>query len=124
MTITRFQTLDVSQTVTIAQNASMSGAIDLGVNTLVGIFMPAAIEATTTNLLFWTAPTLAGTYVQVYDGGTALTIPMAVSTYGKLAGIDDVFGLRFIKISVATAAGVAVPQATALRLFTLAMMPI
>jgi len=103
--------------VTVAQNDSVSGAIDLGAGTAIGFIVPAALEATTTNISFLGASSLGGTYKVVKQGGTKLTVPVAASDYAMLAGLTDLYGVRYLKIQLETAAGVAVAQATAARVF-------
>jgi hypothetical protein len=118
------QTLDLTQTITVAQGESLSAAVDLGAATLIGLDHPAAIEATTTNISFWCAPTLGGTYKQVAVGGTLLSLPMAVSTWGMLSNIGQLYGVRYLKIRCETAAGAAVAQATSARVFGLIKKPL
>jgi hypothetical protein len=111
-----------SLTVLIA--TSLSVAVDLDAYHLVGFVCPAAIEATTTNVSFTASPTLAGTYNIVKPNGIKLSIPFLINDYITLSNIPDLYGVRFIKFQMETAAGVAVAQATAARIFTLILEPI
>ena len=104
-------------TVTIANGASLSGAVDLGGRKLVGIIMPDT----------WTAAGLTfqgsidGTnFFNVYDGSSERTVNVAASYYSALA-LSDWVGFRWIKIRSGTAAS-AVNQA-AERVLTLVVQP-
>jgi hypothetical protein len=119
---------DTTQTITVASGESVSAAIDLGGGGSssatpgsgypLGFICPAAIEATTARLSFLSSATLAGTYTAVKRGGTAVTLTFAVNDYGLMTNPSDLWGVRFLKIVCETAAGVAVAQATAARVFT------
>jgi hypothetical protein len=104
-------------TVTIANGASLSGAVDLGGRKLVAIIMPDA----------WTAASLTfqgsvdGTnFFNVYDGATERTLAVAANYYSAL-NIADWVGFRWVKIRSGTA-GTAVNQA-AERVLTLVVQP-
>lgn len=112
------KTLDFSETITIAKDASLSGAIDLEGRKAVGFIAPAALEATTAQLSFWAATSLTGTYKQVKRDGTALALTIAVDDYGLFDNPLALFGVRYLKVRAETAAGAAVVQATAARIFT------
>ena len=111
-----------TQTIVVAQGQSLSAAVDLGEGYgLVGFIPPAAVEATTTNLSIQASPTAGGTYQTVYPDGVRYSLPFVVSVVvpiqDKLASI--LMTVRFFKITLETAAGVAVSQATASRTFTI-----
>ena len=110
--------MNFSKTMTIAQNQSLSGAIDLKGLTAVGFICPAAIEATTVALYFFASSTLAGTYTAVKRAGAGLKLTFAVNDYGLMTTPDDLLGVRFLKIQASIADGTAVAQATAARVFT------
>ena len=107
--------------VVVAINTSLSAAVDLAGYRLVGFNAPAAIEATTTNVSFTAAPSLAGTYNIVKPDGVKLTLPFAVNDYVTFSATTSMqmFGVRWVKLQLETGAGVAVSQATAARTFTL-----
>lgn len=109
--------VNAGSTITIAQNQSLSGAIDLEGSTAIGFITPAAIEATTVQLGFFGSDTLAGTYVEVNKNGVPVTLTFAVDEYALLENIGDLFGVRFLKVQAQTAAEVGVAQATAARVF-------
>ena len=112
-----YNSINYESSLTIAQNQSLSGAIDLAGATAIGFITPAAIEATTVQLGFFGSDTLAGTYVEVNKNGTPVTLTFAVDEYAMLDNVSDLFGVRFLKIQCQTAAEVAVAQATAARIF-------
>ena len=104
-------------TVTIANGASLSGAVDLKGRKLVAIIMPAT----------WTAASLTfqgsvndTDYFNVYDGATERSATVAASYYSSL-DIGDWIGFRYIKIRSGTAAS-AVNQGGA-RVLTLVVQP-
>jgi hypothetical protein len=97
-------------TITIQAGAALSDALDLGRDILAGLIVPAAVDATTAQVSFWGSDTLAGTYYQVKQGGTKLVLPIAVNDFGLLTNAGDLFGVRFVKIQLETAAGAAVNQ--------------
>jgi hypothetical protein len=104
-------------TVTIANSASLSGAVDLKGRKLVAIIMPDA----------WTAASMTfqgsidGTnFFNVYDGATERALTVAANYYSALA-IGDWVGFRYIKIRSGTA-GTPVNQGGA-RVITLVVQP-
>ena len=104
-------------TVTIANGASLSGAVDLGGRKLVAIIMPGT----------WTAAGLTfqgsvdGTnFFNVYDGATERQLTVAANYYSAL-NIADWVGFRWVKVRSGTA-GSAVNQA-AERVLTLVVQP-
>jgi hypothetical protein len=109
---------DYSHTITVAKDASQSEALDMGEGWAIGFCVPAALEATSYQLSFQSAPTFTGTYVTVYKGGTKLALPITASTQSMLDTLADLYGVRFLKITIETSGGVAVSQATAARIFT------
>lgn len=109
--------INIADTITIAKDASLSGAIDLKGSTCLGFICPAAIEATTVQLGFKASDSLAGTYTTVKRDGTALKLTFAVNDYALMPNPGDLFGVRFLKIEAQTAVPAAVTQATAARVF-------
>ena len=104
-------------TVTIANGASLSGAVDLGGRKLVALIMPGT----------WTAAGLTfqgsvdGTnFFNVYDGATERALTVSASYYSAL-NIADWVGFRWLKVRSGTA-GSAVNQ-TAERTLTLVVQP-
>lgn len=86
-------------TATIANAASLSGAIDLAGFSQVGLVMPAAWTAA--NLTFQGCDTLGGTYQDIYDSaGNELTVIAAASRC--IADIPELAPFRFIKIRSGT----------------------
>ena len=111
--------MNFSKTMTIAQNQSLSGAIDLDGFTAVGFICPSAIEATTVALYFFASSAIDGTYTAVQRNGIDVSLTFAVNDYALFEKPADLFGVRFLKIRASTAADVAVAQATAARVFTI-----
>lgn len=96
-------------TVTIPNGESLSGAVDIGTDTLIAADMPASW--TTANLTFQAAPTLDGTYKDVYDGGAEYVFPVvAGKCCDDSAGALVMAPLRYIKVRSGTA-GTPVAQA-------------
>ena len=92
---------------TIANGASLSGAVDTGGGTVCGIAMPGTW--TTANLTFQVSADGA-TYQDLYDkGGTEYTVTAAASRYIELPPADFA-GIRFLKVRSGTT-GTAVNQA-------------
>lgn len=104
-------------TATIANGASLSGAVDLGGRKLVAIVMPSAWDAA--SLTFQASPD-GVTYYNLYDGATERALVVSANYYSAL-GIGDWVGTRFLKIRSGTA-GAAVNQ-TAARSITLVAQP-
>lgn len=94
---------------TIANGASLSGAVYLGEKTLLGLVMPAAWTAAVITL----SVSLDGTtYVDAYDStGTETSYTVAASRYIALNPANLV-GVRYVKLRSGTAAS-AVNQAAA-----------
>jgi hypothetical protein len=105
--------------VVVAQNASLSAAVELGSYKLVGFIAPSAIEATTTNVSFAAAPAVNGVYKVVKPDGVKKSVPFAVNDFVTITNLADLYPVQFVKLQLETAAGVAVAQATAARTFTL-----
>ena len=103
--------------VTVQQNASVSDAFDVGDKKIVGVICPSAIEATTAQLSITGAASLAGTYKTVKPDGVKFVVPFAVDDYITFKTITSLYGVRFAKLVMETAGGVAVVQATAPRVF-------
>ena len=104
-------------TLTIANGASLSGAVDLKGRKLVAIDMPSAWTAA--SLTFQASPD-GVTYDDMYDGATERAITVAASRYMML-NIGDWIGVRFLKIRSGTA-GTPVNQGGA-RTITLVVQP-
>lgn len=103
----------------IANGASLSGAVDLGRNTLVGIVMPAAWTAA--NLTFQVSAD-GVTYSDLYDNtGTEKSVTAAAGRFIFTVPADWV-GIRFVKVRSGTAAA-AINQGAArtLQLITKAV---
>lgn len=83
------------QSVTIAINLQASSAINTGGMSLCGIFMPSAFTGSA--ITFQASKTLAGTYVDVYNGLGQVSYPAAASQF---VAIDpkDFQGIQFLKI--------------------------
>lgn len=95
------------RTVNIANNASLSGEVDLTEKTLVGIIMPASWTAAV--LTFAAASASGGTFVPVYDAaGIELTVQASTSRMIAIAP-DALRGARFVKVRSGTS-GAAVTQ--------------
>ena len=93
----------------IAQDTSLSAAVDLLDRTLTAIQMPATWDAA--DLTFQAAEDLNGTYQNVYDDNDAeMTIQAAAARYIVIQP-PKLAGLRFIKIRSGTS-GSAVNQTT------------
>jgi hypothetical protein len=110
------QTVETT-TVTIANGASLSGAVDLKGRKLVAIIMPAS----------WTAASLTfqgsvndTDYFDLYDGATERALTVAASRY-VMQNIGDWVGARYLKVRSGTS-GSAVNQGGA-RVITLVVQP-
>lgn len=96
-------------TVTIANGASLSGAVDLGTSRLARIVMPASW--TTANLTFQTSYD-GTTYSNLYDSvGNEYTVTAAASR-SILVDLKDFIAVRYLKVRSGTS-GSAVNQAAA-----------
>lgn len=90
---------DFSQTVTIADSATDSGAVDLAGQVLVGCFLDSGFDGTT--LKFKASTTLGGTFSVVNDGAGDLSKTVAASKYVALD--PAVFaGIRYLKFTAGT----------------------
>jgi hypothetical protein len=97
-------------TATIANNASLSAAVDIGLMRSIGIIMPATW--TTADLTFSVCDTLGGTYSNLYDAaGTEVDIPVAqAKAYTLSAAMTRLIApWRYIKVRSGTS-GAAVNQ--------------
>ena len=110
------QTVDIASfvpptpvTATIAQNGTLSGAVDIGNMTNIGLIMPAVWTAA--HITFQVSNALAGTYSELVDStGTEVNIAVSAGVAYTLADADSrlLAPWRFIKIqSGATGATVA-----------------
>lgn len=104
----QYTALPTTTTATIASGQSLSGSINLGLRSLLGITMPAA----------WTAAALSFavshdgvTFYPVSDQDGEVVIPADVAVAGAAVAIDPALlaGWRFIKVRSGTA-GAAVAQ--------------
>lgn len=123
-TLENFPPIAASTTVTIAQGAALSGAVDLYGCSLVGIQMPAT----------WTAASLSfdvsidgTTYTALYTVSSALAateyaITSPAASYGISLDPAIFAGWRFLKVRSGTAAA-TVNQAAA-RVITLIVRPV
>lgn len=102
-------------TATIANTASLSGAVDLGVYRLCGIETPSAIDSATA--ITFQASADGATWVNIYDA-TGAEKSITVSTSRRIILTPaDFYGVRFIKVRLGTAASPT--TATASRDITL-----
>lgn len=115
--LTNFPGLE-TETVVIANGASLSSEADLKGRKLVGILMPASWTAAT--ITFQSRPTAAHTATNVYDAGTERSIAVDASRF-HMVDIEDWMGVRFLAIRSGTA-GAAVNQG-AERTLTLVLQP-
>jgi hypothetical protein len=104
-------------TVVIANNASLSDAVDLGGRKLVAIVMP---DTWTTASLTFQGSVDGTNFFNVYDGAIERALTVAANYYSALA-IGDWVGFRWIRIRSGTA-GTAVNQGGA-RTLTLVVQP-
>lgn len=119
--------IDTSQSIIVSQNQSQSAAIDLGDGYgLIGFQCPAAIEATTARLSIQAALAFGDGYYDVKVDGVKFALTFAVNDYALISSTNlaAIFlSARYIKITLETAAGAAVSQATAARTFTVLKRP-
>jgi hypothetical protein len=106
-----------TRTVTIANGASLSDAVDLGGRKLIAIDMPASWTAAS---LTFQASVDGTTFDNVYDGATERSLTVAASYYSML-NIGDWVGCRYLKLRSGTAAS-AVNQGGD-RVITLVLQP-
>jgi hypothetical protein len=102
-----------AKTVTIAQSASLSDQVNVEGTPVVGIHMPAAW--TTAGLTFQASPTIAGTFMNVYDSsGNELQVSAAASrSVGLVTSASDALSaFPHVKVRSGTS-GSAVTQAAA-----------
>jgi hypothetical protein len=90
-------------TATIANAASLSGAVDLGLNRLFAIVIPSTWTGTTTPITFQ-ASVDGVTYGELYDStGTEVQVTVTgVSTYILNASPAEWLGVRYIKVRSGT----------------------
>lgn len=104
-------------TVTVAQNESESGEVDLAGAATVMIYPPAAVEATTAQMSFKVGR-VAGSRAQLNDEyGVKLVIPFTAAQPIRVPA-SMLPAVRFLSIVLETSGGAAVAQATAAREFT------
>lgn len=99
------QILNYGVTAAIPNGDTVSGAVDLGGMTLVGLLMPASFTGTA--VTFQAAEAAAGTYRTVTDGaGSDYSVTVAAS---KFVPVDPVkmAGVRFLKIVSGSSEGAA-----------------
>jgi len=106
-----------TRTVTIANGASLSDAVDLGGRKLVAIDMPASWTAAS---LTFQASVDGTTFDDLYDGATERSLTVAASRYLAF-NIADWVSVRFLKVRSGTAAS-AVNQGGD-RVITLVVQP-
>jgi hypothetical protein len=103
-------------TVTVAQNESESGEVDLAGAATVMIYPPAAVEATTAQMSFKVGR-VTGSRAQLNDEyGVKLVIPFTAGQPIRVPA-SMLPAVRFLSIVLETSGGVAVAQATAAREF-------
>lgn len=91
-------------TVTIALNAQLSGAVDLGGYPLCGVYIPAAFTGTA--MTFEACDTLTGTYVGIKDGASDYSITVAAGKYCPV-NPEKFRGVRFLKVKSGSAEAAA-----------------
>lgn len=90
---------------TIASSGTVSSALDLKENTLVGLLMPSAFTGTT--LTFQAATSAGGTYREVVGtDGNAISFTVAAAKYVVIQPAV-LAGVRFLKIVSGSAEGAA-----------------
>ena len=111
--------LNIQKTITVAQSAHFSDAIDLREVWLARLFTPAALTATT--VIGFYASDDDVTYAPLKDQYNALVqITVTLDAAGAYVLPSEVLGCNFIKIWTCTTAGVDVDQAAA-RTFKLSL---
>lgn len=88
--------------VTILNGAQDSDAIKIVPHLPVALVMPAAFTGTA--ITFWVSDSLAGTYVQVYNAGTAVSATVAASRH-VILDPTQFYGARYLKIRSGSAEG-------------------
>lgn len=109
----------VTMNVQIAQNASVTGNIDLGGARLAAILLPAGWDAA--NITFKVGDTLNGTYGDFYDDSSEIKYTSPAAGRRLRVNLADFIGIRYLQIRSGTSAA-AVPQ-TAARTITLVLVP-
>lgn len=92
-------TVNSTKTVTIATGASQSNYIECGNLTLVKLLIPSNFDGS--SVTFQHATEAGGTYLNVEDGGSALTVNVTAGTTAIL-DIPKMTGLEFLKITAST----------------------
>jgi hypothetical protein len=91
--------------VTVADGATVSGAVDLRGRQLCGVYLPSTAEGTT--LGFQVSDALAGTYLTLMSAGAAVSLTVAASRYVALD--PNLFlGVRFLKLVLGTQTGASI----------------
>lgn len=91
-----------NKTATIANGASLSGAVDLGAGAvLAAIYMPAAWTAAS---LTFQASADGVTYVDVYDDGDVEYEIAAAASRSIKVSLEDFIGVRYLKVRSGTTA--------------------
>jgi hypothetical protein len=98
-------TVSRGPTVTIANGATVSNAIDLGEKAIVGIQLPSAL--TSTALTFTASDVIDGTYNPVTKiDGNAYSITVAAAKYIVISPVD-LAGIRYLKLVAGSAEAAA-----------------
>jgi len=95
-------------------SASESASLELGTDTLVGLYSPASLDAQSLGIQ---ASEDNSTFVDIQDGEAALTLPAAPGSY---VAVDPtkMLGVRHVRLTHRDSAGNAVNE-TGDRIFTL-----
>lgn len=91
--------LQHDKTVTIENGETVSGAVDLGGETLVGITIPTGFEGTA--ITFQVATAIDGTYRAWHVDGSALSITVTANIAVQIDP-SDLAGARFLKLVAGT----------------------
>ena len=95
--------LNYAKTATIANAGQLSGAVNMGGMTPVGLFVPAAFTGTA--LTFFVSDAADGTYVELRDdAGAAYTVTVAPGGYVALDP-EKFRGVRHLKVRSGSAEG-------------------
>jgi hypothetical protein len=94
-----------TKTVTIADGATLSGALDCGGMSIVGVSLPSGFDGA--SLKIHAAMELGGTYQVVQDGsGTDITLVVSASkNIGFTQFMPSLFPWRFIKLQAGAQTG-------------------
>lgn len=95
-------TFNYNQSVSIANGAQSSAAINCGGMVLVGIMFPAAFTGTA--ITFEMCDTIDGTYVPMYNAAGVMTYTIAQGRYIAVNRVDF-YGVNFLKIKSGSAEG-------------------